>query len=80
MTFTGITQTLSNGNIIKQYSYSPPAGSSQTDNILVNIVFNSQGNPLSATVVNPPSTPTTTSGTATVTSASPTITTTAAVA
>lgn len=88
MTFTGITQTLGNGNIIKQYSYPPPPGSSQKDNLLVNIVFNAQGNPLSATVVNPPSTPTTTTPTssavtvvvttATITSASPTFTNTSA--
>ncbi|CAF3055884.1 unnamed protein product, partial [Rotaria sp. Silwood2] len=61
MTFTGVTQTLDNGNIIEQYNYSPPAGSSLTDNILVNIVFNALGNVFNAIVVNPLSTPTTTS-------------------
>lgn len=65
MTFTGISRTLENGNVIKQFSYPPPAGSSQTDNVLVNIVFDTLGKVLSATVVNPGTTPTTTTSTAT---------------
>jgi hypothetical protein len=78
MTFTGISQTLDNGDIIKQFSYSPPAGSSQTGNTYVNIVFDTQGNPVSATVINPASTPAPTipTTTSTITNASPTITTT----
>ena len=86
MTFTGISQTLGNGQIVKQYSYPPPPGSSQTGNIYINIVFDAQGNPLSATVINPASTPATTSPTAstptdvsttsTITNPSPTATTT----
>jgi hypothetical protein len=73
MTFTGVTETLQNGEIIKQFSYPPPAGSSQTDNLLVNIVFDSQGNPLSATVVNPPSTSTNAGPTVTPTSTTTTV-------
>jgi hypothetical protein len=64
MTFTGISQTLDNGNIIKQYSYPPPVGSSQTVNTLVNILFNTVGNVLSTTVVNPAQTSTSTPATA----------------
>ncbi|CAF0915296.1 unnamed protein product [Adineta ricciae] len=69
MTFTGVTQTLDNGNVIKQYSYPPPAGSSQTDKVLVNVLTDASGKVLSATVVNPPSIPTTTSSTSTSTNA-----------
>ncbi|CAF1323543.1 unnamed protein product [Rotaria sordida] len=65
MTFTGVTQTLENGNIIKQYTYPPPIGSSQIDNRLVNIVFNSLGQVLGTTVVNPVSTPTATTDSST---------------
>ncbi|MCJ1371716.1 hypothetical protein MMC20_002935 [Loxospora ochrophaea] len=43
MTFTGVEQTLSGGNIQKTYSYSPL-------NALVNIVFNSAGQVVSAVV------------------------------
>lgn len=79
MTYTGISQTLANGDIIKQYSYPPPPGASRSDNILVNIVFDSQGNPLSATVVNPAKTTTTTTTTTnTQTSSAATIVTTTA--
>ncbi len=78
MTFTGISQTLDNGDIIKQYSYPPPAGSSQTGNTYVNTVFDAQGNPVSVRVINPASTPAPTipTTTSTMTNASPTITTT----
>jgi hypothetical protein len=66
MTFTGVTETLDNGQILKQYSYPPPPGSSQSGNVYINIIFNAEGNPVSATVVNPTSTPaTTTHGTST---------------
>ncbi len=60
MTFTGISRILDNGNVIKQYSYPPPVGSSQTDNTLVNVLFDSLGKVLSTTVVNPAQAPTTT--------------------
>ncbi|CAF4340283.1 unnamed protein product, partial [Adineta steineri] len=85
MTFTGITSTQANGDVIKQYSYPPPAGSSSNANILVNIVFDSTGNVLSATVVNPSSTATSTTSSATapstaapLTSTGPTVTVTTA--
>ena len=43
MTFTGVTQTLQNGLVQKQYSYGPL-------NALVNIVFNAAGQVVQATV------------------------------
>ena len=43
MTFTGVTQTLQNGLVQKQYSYAPL-------NTLVNIVFNAAGQVVQATV------------------------------
>ncbi|CAF1133918.1 unnamed protein product [Adineta steineri] len=74
MTFTGITSTQANGDVIKQYSYPPPAGSSSNANILVNIVFDSTGNVLSATVVNPSSTATSTTSSATAPNTAATVT------
>jgi hypothetical protein len=44
MTYTGVSQSLGNGNVQKTYSYSPL-------NALVNIVFNAAGNIVQATVV-----------------------------
>lgn len=61
MTYTGVSQALDNGNIVKQYSYPPPIGSTQTSNTLVNIVFDVLGKVLGATVVSPTSTSTSTS-------------------
>ncbi|UJR08259.1 hypothetical protein I4U23_012532 [Adineta vaga] len=78
MTFTGVTQTLDNGNIIKQYSYPPPTGSSQTGNILINVLTDTLGKVLSATVVNPASTPSTTNPTLTSTTTVATLVTTSA--
>jgi hypothetical protein len=43
MTYTGVSQTLQNGDIQKTYSYSPL-------NALVNIIFNSLGQVVQATV------------------------------
>ena len=57
MTLTGVTQTLKNGNIVKQYSYPPPAGSSQTENLLVDVLFDVHGKVLSTSIVTSPSTP-----------------------
>ena len=54
MTFTGATETLSNGDVQKTYSYSPL-------NALVNIVFNSAGQILQATTVKQTTSSTTTS-------------------
>ncbi|CAF3584024.1 unnamed protein product [Rotaria sp. Silwood1] len=74
MTFTGVTQTLANGYTIKQYSYTPPTGSSSLTNVLVNLVFNTLGTVVNAIVVTPvsPSTITNTP-TTTATSSTPTV-------
>lgn len=75
MTYTGNSQTLANGNIVKQYSYPPPIGSTQTTNTLVNIVFDVLGKVLGATVVSPPpTTPSTTVATTTVAASPPPVT------
>lgn len=57
MTFTGVTKTLENGYVIKQYNYPSPSGSITSENILVNIVFDIFDNVLNTYVVNPPSLP-----------------------
>jgi hypothetical protein len=81
MTFTGISKTLENGYVIKQYNYPSPSDSSQSENILINVLFDVFGNILNTNVVNPPSispssTSTTITGKSTVTSATPITTTT----
>jgi hypothetical protein len=63
MTFTGVEQTLSNGLVKKEYSYSPL-------NALVDIVFNSLGQVVQATVVKQSGSSTTTSGAASATASS----------
>jgi hypothetical protein len=73
MTFTGISRTLENRYVIKQYSYQSPSISSKSANILINIVLDALGNVLNTNVINPPSlspssTPTTTISNLTVTS------------
>ncbi|CAF4852150.1 unnamed protein product, partial [Rotaria sp. Silwood1] len=73
MTFTGVTQTLANGYTIKQYSYTPPTGSSSLTNVLVNLVFNTLGTVVNAIVVTPVS-PSTITNTPTTTATSSTST------
>ncbi len=53
MTFTGVSKTLENGYIINQYSYLSPSISSKSENILINIVFDTRGNILNTNVLNP---------------------------
>ncbi len=55
MTFSDVSRTSENGHVIKQYSDSSPSGSSQSENILVHIVFDAFGKILNTNVVNPPS-------------------------
>ncbi len=56
MTFTGISKNLANGYVIKQYSYSSPSDSSKSENIFIDVLFDTFGNTLNTNVVNPPST------------------------
>lgn len=62
MTFTGVEQTLANGLVQKTYSYSPL-------NALVNIVFNTLGQVVQATVVKQSGTSTSTTASSTATAA-----------
>ena len=63
MTYTGISQTLSGGDIEKTYSYTPL-------NSLVNIIFNAAGQILQATVAKSTATASATTGIATSTGVS----------
>jgi hypothetical protein len=63
MTYTGVSETLSNGDIQKTYSYSPL-------NAVVNIIFNAAGQILQATTVKQTTSSTTSSAAATSTASS----------
>ena len=51
MTFTGVSQTFQNGEVMKQYSYAGRLGFSQGERSLVYIIFDRQGNVVSTTVI-----------------------------